>query len=118
MGKLVFVVDDESCIADTLAAILRMSGYTATAFYDGESALAACHSAAPDLIISDVIMPGMSGIELAIEVRERYPQCRVLLFSGMAATTDLLERARQRGHEFEVLAKPLHPADLLAKMAA
>ena len=118
MGRRVFVVDDEACIADTLASILRGSGYSATAFYDGESALAACSPSAPDLIISDVVMPGISGIELAIQVRGRYPQCKVLLFSGMAATSDLLEEARLQGYDFEVLAKPVHPADLLARMAA
>jgi CheY-like chemotaxis protein len=118
MSKRVFVVDDERCIADSLATILRMSGYDTTALYDGEAALSACNSHAPDLIISDVIMPGMSGIELAIRIKERYPGCKVLLFSGMAATSDLLEQARSQGHDFEVLAKPVHPTDLLAKLAA
>ena len=118
MGKRVFVVDDESCIADTLASILRSSGYVASAFYDGETALAACHPSPPDLIISDVVMPRMSGIDLAIQIRERHPDCKVLLFSGMAATSDLLEQARLQGYDFEVLAKPVHPTDLLARMAA
>ena len=118
MPKQVLVVDDERCIADTLAAILRLSGYEVNALYDGESAWSACRSCAPDLIISDVIMPGMSGIDLAIRVKQHFPQCKVLLFSGMAATADLLEDARRQGHDFEVLAKPVHPADLLAKLAA
>ena len=117
MSKRVFVVDDERTIADTLAQILKGCGYQATAMYDGESALANCAVAPPDLIISDVIMPGISGIELAIEVRRLYPGCKLLLFSGMAATNDLLEAARLQGHEFEVLAKPIHPADLLEKIA-
>ena len=61
-------------------------------------------------------MPGMSGIELAIQFRKNFPQCKVLLFSGQAATANLLEDARSDGYEFEVLAKPIHPADLLAKL--
>jgi CheY-like chemotaxis protein len=59
----------------------------------------------------------MNGIEAAIRIRESLPKCKVLLFSGQAATADLLENARLRGHEFEILAKPVHPQDLLAKLS-
>ncbi len=118
MSKRVLVVDDEQCIADTLAAILRKCGYEATALYDGEAAWSACELDTPDLIITDVVMPGLNGIDLATRVKERYPACKVLLFSGMAATADLLADARLRGYDFEVLAKPVHPSELLAKMAA
>ncbi len=44
------------------------------------------------------------------------PGCKILLFSGQAATADLLERVRQQGHEFEILAKPVHSQDLLARL--
>jgi CheY-like chemotaxis protein len=116
--KRILVVDDEQCIADTLSAILRNVGYEATAVYDGHSALAECESAPPDLVISDVMMPGGNGIEMAIEIRRRYPECKILLFSGVAASADLLEAARLRGYDFELLAKPVHPKDLLAKLVA
>jgi len=53
---------------------------------------------------------------VAIETRKKLPKCKVLLFSGQAATADLLERARAQGHEFDILAKPVHPTDLLAKL--
>jgi CheY-like chemotaxis protein len=118
MSKKVLVVDDERCIADTLAAILRNSGYDATACYDAEGALQQCESVRPDLVISDVVMPGMNGIDLATLVRERHPHCKILLFSGQAKTVDMLEEASRRGHDFELLAKPIHPAELLAKLAA
>jgi CheY-like chemotaxis protein len=116
MGTRVFVVDDERVIASTLAAILSASGFEARAFYDAESALAACAVDSPDWIISDVVMPGMTGIDMAIQIRQRYRNCRVLLFSGQAATADLLDKAQASGHEFEVLLKPVHPTDLLAKL--
>ena len=61
-------------------------------------------------------MPDMNGIEAAIHIRGFLPACKILLFSGQAATADLLENARARGHEFEILAKPVHPQDLLAKL--
>lgn len=67
----------------------------------------------PDLVITDVVMAGMSGIDLAIVMHELVPDCRILLFSGQAATADLLATARRDGHTFAVLAKPVHPHDLL-----
>lgn len=112
----VLIVDDERIIADSLTAILLFKGYEAKAFYDGESALEACRCAAPDCIISDVVMPGINGFELAVKVRQRYPRCRVLLFSGQAATTDMMERAGGTAAEFELMAKPVHPTDLLARL--
>lgn len=110
----VFVVDDEPVIAETLAAILRQSGIAANAFTDPSKALSSAAPDPPDLLLSDVMMPEMSGIDLAIQLRNLHPECRVLLFSGQAATFGLLETSRQRGHDFEVLLKPVHPKDLLA----
>lgn len=115
--SVVFVVDDERCIADTLAAILRNAGYEAHAFYDAESALKQAESGCPKLVISDVAMPGMSGVEMAVLFRELYPACKILLFSGHATTADILEEVRGRGYDFELLAKPIYPTDLLARIA-
>lgn len=113
----VFVVDDEAVVADTLAAILRQAGFTANSFHHPKAALDQAHSNCPGLLITDVIMPGMTGIDLAIQIEKICPQCKILLFSGQAATADLLEEARTHGHEFELLPKPIHPADLLAKIS-
>lgn len=112
----VLVVDDERVIADTLAIILNQHGYDASAVYTGTGAVERARNDHPDLIISDVIMPDMNGIEAAINIRRFLPQCKILLFSGQAATANLLESARAQGHEFEILAKPIHPQDLLAKL--
>ena len=112
----VLVADDEQVIANTLAIILNQAGFEARAVYSGEKAIEALDSFQPDMLISDVIMTGMTGIEAAIQMREKLPKCKILLFSGQAATADLLERARSQGHEFEILAKPVHPTDLLAKL--
>jgi CheY-like chemotaxis protein len=112
----VLVVDDEQVIADTLAKILELNGYDASAVYTGTAAVESARSLRPDLIISDVIMPDLNGIEAAVSIRSFLPSCKILLFSGQAATADLLEDARAHGHEFEILAKPVHPSDLLAKL--
>ena len=116
--RKVLVVDDERVIADTLAIILNQAGYDASAVYRGEDAVEIARATVPDLIISDVVMaPGeMNGIEAVIRIRQFLPGCKILLFSGQAATADLLESARANGHEFEILAKPVHPQDLLAKL--
>ncbi|HEX4756528.1 MAG TPA: response regulator [Terracidiphilus sp.] len=112
----VFVVDDESVITTTLGLILRRHGFDAHSFDLPMEALSACRDMAPDLLITDVVMPVLSGIELAVQMRERCPDCKVLLFSGQPATADLLEMARANGHDFEALAKPVHPLELLEKI--
>ncbi len=112
----VLVADDERVIADTLAIILNQSGFEAKAVYSGEKAVDAARDWKPEMLISDVIMTDLNGIDAAIKIREILPSCKILLFSGQAATADLLDRARTQGHEFEILAKPVHPQDLLARL--
>ena len=112
----VLVADDERVIADTLAMILNQSGFHARAVYSGEKALELAPTFQPDMLISDVIMTDMNGIDAAITIRTMLPNCKILLFSGQAATADLLEKAHSQGYDFEILAKPVHPQDLLSKL--
>jgi len=114
---VVLVVDDERVIADTLSIILSQSGFSTMTAYNGESALELARTNPPDLLISDVVMPGMTGIDLAITVTQTIPGCKVLLFSGQAATVDLLEKARNAGHNFTTLTKPVHPTDMLRRIS-
>ena len=114
----VLVADDEKTIANTLAAILNNAGFEALAVYDGKAAVDAVISFKPDILISDVMMPHMSGIEAAIAIMEQCPSCKVVLFSGVPATADLLEAAQAQGHRFEILGKPFHPTVLLEKLAS
>ena len=114
----VFVVDDEEILATTLAMILRNHGFDATPFTYPLKALEASLSEAPDLLISDVMMPVLNGIELAIQIQQACPDCKVLLFSGQAKTQGLLEAAGQSGNQFELMSKPVHPTDLLRKIEA
>jgi DNA-binding response OmpR family regulator len=112
----VFVVDDERTIASTLATILKVNGYDAQYFTNPLDALQHARTAPPDLLITDVLMPEMSGVDLAVRFKEECPTCKVLLFSGQAQTIDLLEAARAQGHDFQLLTKPVHPTDLLARI--
>jgi CheY-like chemotaxis protein len=115
-SRVIFIVDDEPVIAETLAVILNQAGFQAYAFDHPFKAVEASAEFAPQLLITDVMMPDMTGIELAIRFREIQPRCKVLLFSGQAATADLLHDAHQEGYDFELLSKPIHPADLLSKL--
>jgi CheY-like chemotaxis protein len=112
----IMVVDDEPIIADTLVNILNGEGHNALSVSDGKSAVKWAALARPDAVISDVIMPGMNGIETAKEILQVLPECRIILFSGQAASQDLLSRAEAEGHKFELLAKPINPNLLLEKL--
>ena len=112
----VFVVDDESVIASTLAAILDMNGFSARPFTRPLEVLAASRIDIPDLLISDVAMPDLSGVDLAIQMTAQHPRCKILLFSGQADTMDLLTRARHQGHHFRLLVKPVFPSELLTEI--
>ena len=112
----VFVVDDERVIARTLAIILRQAGYDAYPFYGAKTALEAGQYVAPDLLLTDVAMPDLDGIELACRMTDRWPVCKVLFFTGHATPASFLNDGRAAGRSFEVLRKPLHPNDLLAKV--
>ncbi|HEY2115778.1 MAG TPA: response regulator [Candidatus Angelobacter sp.] len=112
----IIVVDDEPIIADTLVNILEGEGHDALAVSHGESAIKWAKLVLPDAVISDVIMPGMDGIETAKAIMQSLPNCRIILFSGQAAGVDLLAKARSEGYSFEVLAKPINPEKLLEKL--
>lgn len=111
------VVDDETVIADTVSAILSSVGYLVSTEYSAEDALETALISPPDLLLSDVLLPRMNGIDLAIRVSSICPDCKVILFSGHAATSDLMATARADGHHFELLVKPIPPRDLIAHVA-
>jgi DNA-binding NtrC family response regulator len=111
------VVDDESSIADTLAEILCRNGYAAVAEYDADSALESALLTPPEMLITDVVLAGMNGIDLAIHIKRIFPDCKIILFSGQASTEDLLSAANREGHHFVLLSKPLHPTDLMARIS-
>jgi CheY-like chemotaxis protein len=109
----ILVVDDEPLIADTIVQILNRSGFIAEAAYGGREAIEAARRITPELILSDVLMPHLDGVEAAIAIQKFLPETRIVLFSGQAATVEILARARTRGYHFELLAKPLHPTQLI-----
>lgn len=114
--RRVLVVDDQRLIADTLAEILNNAGFDALAAYDGWEALEKASRFHPHWIMTDVLMPRMNGVELAIAIRMNYPGAEVLLLSGQAGISDILESGRRRGYQFELIAKPIHPLKLIERI--
>jgi CheY-like chemotaxis protein len=111
----IMVVDDEPVIANTLVDILKGEGCIAVAVFSGQAAIEEARLFQPDVVISDVVMPRMTGIQAAEEISEFLPSCRIILFSGQASTKDLLDQARRAsGREFELISKPVSPRVLLS----
>lgn len=112
----VLVVDDERLITDTICAILNENGFEATPAYSGAEAVEAARARHPDVVLTDVLMPRMSGVELGIRLRQEFPEIKIYLFSGQAATSEMIHRAEADGHRFELFPKPIHPEELIARL--
>lgn len=118
-GLRVLIVDDEHVITDSLVMILRIHGYAAYGVYSAEVAILIAAEVQPQALISDVVMDGMSGIDLALDFAVRLPECKVLLMSGNVAAGELMEESLQRGCQlYEILPKPVPPAEILAFVAS
>ena len=109
----ILVVDDERLIADTLTEILEGGGFEVTTAYDGRMALETAARLKPDYVLSDVVMPRFNGVELAIAIHKIHPTAKILLLSGNAGVTGILDEGRRQGFEFRMVMKPIHPLRLL-----
>ena len=114
----VLVIDDEKMLAWTLSMLLTKAGYIVVTFNDPLLVIDELRERPVDLVISDVIMPGMSGIDLAIQLQKHRLCTKVLLLSGQANTLQLLAGAREQGFDFEVFPKPMLPSELLRVVQA
>lgn len=114
--QTIFVVDDESVIAQTLGIILRNAGYETRSFSQPEAALVAAAGESPDLLVTDMAMPEMNGIELANRMQEIRPQCKVLVISGHFLTLPSAVNGDDDDKHFDFLPKPVHPLKLLQKI--
>lgn len=115
---VVLVVDDKPAIADMVAEILNQHGYAAIAAYDGEDALETALLIPPELVIADVRLAGMSGLDVAAALKKKLPNCKVLLLSEQKAASDLPAPGNGVVHDFVLVDKPVHPADLVAQVSA
>ena len=118
MAIKILVVDDEPVIVESLAEILQGAGYETSTALSGTEALRQAEPFAPDVLLTDVLMPEMNGFDLALRIKALLPECRLLLFSGQASTAKLARDAgstfTRLGYRFELLPKPVHPDVLLS----
>ena len=114
--QTIFVVDDESVIAQTVGLILRNAGYQARSFSEPGAALNAAAGERPDLLVTDMVMPGMNGVELALRMQELRPSCKVLVISGQLLTLPATAKDSRGDRDFDFLCKPVHPLKLLEKI--
>ena len=113
---VVYFIDDSATMREVIKIAFNREEMEVITCHDASSAMDLMDHSAPDVVITDVIMPHLSGIDLAIQVLDHCRNCKVLLFSGQTVTASLLKSAQERGYDFELLAKPVHPADLLSKI--
>jgi CheY-like chemotaxis protein len=113
-GSIVLVVDDDRLLADTLADILRKHGYRPVALYSGEEAVELARRFRPDVLLSDIRMSRLDGIEAAKRIRELHPNCRVILFTAQTVSAAMRQTIDRLG--FELLQRPLRPEDVLAAL--
>ncbi len=101
----ILIVDDELGVREVLTEILREFGFTVTAAENGQRALRCLEKENFGVVFTDLDIPGMSGLELSREIKNRYPQTKVLLFTGWRVEKDDV-RLRQAGVD-QVLPKPI-----------
>ncbi len=95
-GQRILIAEDEASVREFLVRGLTHAGYEVKGVTDGLAALNALSEAAYDLMITDIVMPHMDGISLALKVTEDYPDTRILMITGYAAE-------RQRAYNLDVL---------------
>lgn len=108
----VLVIDDDRMVADTLAEILRLHGFSPIALYSGEEAISFVERFQPDIVLSDIRMHRVDGIEAAQTIRQLHPECRVILFTASTVNTKMKAAIKRCGFEF--LQRPLHPQSVLS----
>lgn len=104
MKAKILVVDDVDTIARVYSRFLEREGYEVQIAFNGKEALSVWERFQPDLVISDIRMPKMSGFELANAIREKNPDQKVILMTGYADEAEVLEQ--QKSHGFPFFTKP------------
>ncbi len=118
LNRFVLIVDDQPVVADTLVLVLLQAGYVASACYDASEALSICRAIEPDVLLVDVVLGTTSGVDFAIAARTICPQSAAILMSGDNVAAEALDRVRDSGLKFPLLAKPIPPKDLIRFISA
>jgi DNA-binding response OmpR family regulator len=113
-GYRVLLVDDEEEFVSALSERLMLRGIEVDTALDGEEALARLREKEPDVVILDVMMPGLSGLEVLKQIRVKHPQSQVILLTGHGSTKEGIEGMRLGA--FDYLIKPVDIEEMLEKM--
>jgi CheY-like chemotaxis protein len=118
MKSYILVIDDEALVRQALTEVLEHRGYEVQCAPDGRQGLRAFHMRRPDLVISDIIMPEMEGIETIMELRILSRDCPIIAISGGGRSGEavFLDVAKRLGATAS-LRKPFETEDLLRTVA-
>ncbi|MEM7410474.1 MAG: ATP-binding protein [Myxococcota bacterium] len=109
------VVEDNRSIRQLIVSTLEFAGYEVTAYPNGDEATAAAEGLGPcDLLVTDIVMPGASGSEVARQFRQRHPDLKVLFVSGY--TEEMIRTAEERDEGVAFLEKPFLMSELRARI--
>jgi two-component system, OmpR family, response regulator len=112
----VLVVDDDDYIRDMVGAALRYAGFATSLAVDGRDALAKVPDLVPDLVVLDVLMPGLDGFEVCRRLRAQGDATPVIFLTARAGSRDVLEGFAQGGDDY--LTKPFVLDELVARIKA
>jgi DNA-binding response OmpR family regulator len=110
----VLLVDDEVEFVQTLAERLQLRGFDIRTAGDGEEAISQMANSLPDLVVLDVMMPGLGGLEVLKQIKTEHPKIPVILLTGRGSTADGIEGMRLGA--FDYLMKPIDIDELIQKI--
>jgi DNA-binding response OmpR family regulator len=114
-GPLICVIEDEQAIADAVAARLRAEGFAVEVAHDGPAGIALCERLLPDLVILDLLLPGIDGLEVCRRIQRTRP-VPVLMLTALDAETDMLVGLGVGADDY--MTKPFSPRELVARVRA
>lgn len=114
MKLKVLVVDDDPTVRDVLTTLLGFDGFEVAAAPDGPTALQLAKTLDPDIVLLDVVMPGLNGLEVCRALRDGSPATRIVMLTGRGTAEDELDGVAAGAHAY--LRKPFSPLELLEAM--
>jgi DNA-binding response OmpR family regulator len=114
MKLKVLVVDDDPTVRDVLTTLLGFDGFEVASAPDGPTALQLAKTLAPDIVLLDVVMPGIDGLQVCRTLRDGSPSTRIVMLTGRGTAEDELDGVSAGAHAY--LRKPFSPLELLEAM--
>ena len=115
MSARILVVDDDVALAEMIGIVLEAEGFSVTDVYDGAKALDEFHTVAPDLVLLDLMLPGIDGIEIARQIR-RESDVPIVMLTARSDTADVVAGLEAGADDY--VPKPFKPKELVARVRA